>query len=97
MNKMILGTLAVALVALAFPAHAADCDYQTDDGAVAVSVQDQTYYVLAQNDLCQPGCVFSVWVYTYEETNGVAGLQREDTTCSDGSVVLADEGNGPIL
>lgn len=34
------------------------------------------FYV--DNDFCQPGCLFSVWVY--QESNGYDGLQRSDET-----------------
>lgn len=33
-----------------------------------------TYYV--DNDMCQPECLFSTWMY--EEANGVFWLQRDD-------------------
>ena len=36
------------------------------------------FYV--DNDLCQPECAFSVWVY--EESNGMPGLQRDDAVVS---------------
>ena len=28
------------------------------------------------NDLCQPDCLFSIWLY--QESNGIPGLQRGD-------------------
>lgn len=35
----------------------------------------------ADNDLCQPECMFSLWVY--QETNGIDGLQRGDSVVND--------------
>lgn len=45
------------------------------------STQDwlATFYVV--NDLCQPQCLFSVWIY--QETNGMEGLQRSDPLHDD--------------
>lgn len=40
---------------------------------------DGTYYV--DNDICNIGCTFSVWIY--EETNAIAGLQRGDEFVDD--------------
>ena len=37
------------------------------------------YYV--DNDLCQPECLLSVWVY--EESNNMEGLQRGDEVVDD--------------
>ena len=92
LNKTLYALMALGLVALAVPASAVDCAPDTDDNAVAVPFGGETYYVLVQNDLCQPDCLFSIWVYTYEETNGLPGLQRAETTC-DGRSIPADEGN----
>jgi hypothetical protein len=51
----------------------------TTEPTLTLETHAGTYYV--QNDLCQPGCLFSVWVY--EESNGEPGLQRGDALCND--------------
>ena len=37
------------------------------------------YYI--DNDLCQPECLFSIWIYN--ESNGIPGLQRGDEVVDD--------------
>ena len=50
---------------------------------IALGIVPNVFY--AVNDICQPSCVFSIWVY--EESNGLPGLQRADDiavdTCHD--------------
>lgn len=41
---------------------------------VTLPANGSVYYV--DNDLCQPECLSSLWIY--EETNGIDGLQRDD-------------------
>lgn len=48
---------------------------EVDSGGSALG----RFYV--DNDLCQPGCMFSIWVY--QESNGIEGLQRGDPVRND--------------
>lgn len=71
MNKFFTTMLALAALAVAVPATlAAGCEPTTSEPEVTQG----EYYV--DNDACQPECIFSIWVY--QESNGIAGLQRSD-------------------
>lgn len=59
---------ALALIA---PAGAQNCEW----GGSPPELSTPTgHYV--DNDLCQPACLASVWIY--QESNGIDGLQRGD-------------------
>ena len=77
MNKFFTTLLTLAALSVALPAGLADhCEgFSTS----VPEAEAAPYYV--DNDLCQPGCAFSIWVY--EETNGIAGLQRGDEVVDD--------------
>lgn len=69
------------LVALSAPAIAEHCTgptAQEDAISTCVGVEPCFYY---DNDSCEPECVFDLWIY--QETNGIAGLQREDVYRDD--------------
>ncbi|HUR70053.1 MAG TPA: hypothetical protein VM370_12480 [Candidatus Thermoplasmatota archaeon] len=85
--------LFVALLAIAVPVCADECvattsDPEVDTGETGVG----RFYV--DNDVCQPECLFSIWLY--QETNGVDGLQREDEVHDDtcGGVYEGDSLHG---
>lgn len=75
--------LAIAAVVIASSpvGQAFHCDFtvspnpEIDTGETPLG----TYYV--ENDLCQPECTSALWVY--EESNGIAGLQRGDVHWDD--------------
>jgi len=80
MNKFFTTLLTLAALAIAMPAGADHCvGYTTSAPEVADSTSGATYYV--DNDLCQPDCIFSIWVY--EESNAIDGLQRGDEVIDD--------------
>lgn len=88
MNKLFTTLLTLAALAIAVPAAALeDCEWREKNYTSEHEVFVDPYYV--DNDFCQLDlCGFSIWIY--EETNDMAGLQRDDgfldTTC-DGEVV----------
>lgn len=69
-----------AVVALAAPVGADECVPTTSNPEIDApfGAGDHTYI---DNDLCQPDCIFSVWVY--QETNDIPGLQRRDSVKDD--------------
>lgn len=86
MRRILAGLAVLALAGLA-SAQTATCTLTTSSasltfealGSQGVTVGSgqafsTTAYVV--NDLCQPSCVFSTWIYL--ERNGVDGLQRHD-------------------
>lgn len=77
-----LVALLVAL-AVAMPGGAEHCTtWSTSEPEVDISaVSDVTYIAYVDNDLCQPECIFSVWLYC--ESNGIEGLQRGDEVRDD--------------
>jgi len=78
MNKFFTTLLTLAALAVALPAGLADhCSSYNTSTAEFDAIPP--YYV--DNDLCQPGCIYSIWVY--EETNGIEGLQRGDEFVDD--------------
>jgi hypothetical protein len=98
MNKMYTVILTIAAIALMVPSNAiATCDMAlaTPELTVPDASGQAGGDVYVDNDFCQlDGCSFSLWVY--QETNGVAGLQRGDEvendvdTCTDGTVADTD-------
>lgn len=82
---MLRTTASAALLALtlllATAAAAEDgCERTTSDPEVDTGdTPVGRYYV--DNDPCQPGCLYSVWIYP--ETNGEDGLQRQDEMKDD--------------
>ena len=82
MQKLIVATL--AFVVLALPTSAARCTWTTSTPTLGAG----GVYVVT--DLCQPGCLLSLWAYA--ETNHIAGLQRSDRTWDDtcGGMIDAD-------
>lgn len=77
-------TLLLAVAALGLVVGVADAEHTcpTTEPTATITAGDATFYVI--NDLCQPQCLFSVWIY--QETNGIPGLQRCDelgASCSD--------------
>jgi hypothetical protein len=76
MNKFFTTLLTLAAVSVALPAGLADhcTSWNTEAPEVDSTLVGGAYYV--DNDVCQPECIFSIWVY--EESNGIAGLQRGD-------------------
>lgn len=60
--------LAIALITSAANASA-NC---TTEPTATVETPVRTIYIV--NDMCQPECLFSIWIY--EESNGEPGLQR---------------------
>jgi hypothetical protein len=75
MNKFLTILLTVAALSIAIPAVAKPCVLSTSN---ATPLPGGLYIV---NDLCQPGCITSIFVY--EESNGVGGLQRGDLRVDD--------------
>ena len=76
MNKFFTTLLTLAALAVAMPAGADHCvTYSTSSPEVDAG----GYYV--DNDVCQPGCIFSIWIY--QESNGISGLQRGDSVVDD--------------
>lgn len=88
MNKFYTALIALTAIAMMVPASAADC-YTTSDPEVTTPAgtgPNAGGEVYVDNDNCQPvvgdgTCLFSTWIY--EETNGIAGLQRDDEVKSD--------------
>ena len=75
MNKFFTTLLTLAAIAIAIPAGAAHCTApNTEAPEVDTTAVGGAHYV--DNDLCQPECIFSIWIY--EESNGISGLQRGD-------------------
>lgn len=86
MNKMFTILLALAAFALLVPANADGLCYTTSEAAVTVPGQSLVGDLYVVNDACQPvigdgSCTVSLWIY--QESNGIAGLQRGDETHSD--------------
>jgi hypothetical protein len=98
MNKFFTVLAALVAVSMMVPANAEECtivtsspqvDTDRDAPGVVDTVNDQAgafppghhqFYVI--NDLCQVDlCGWSIWIY--EETNGMAGLQRKDDFIGD--------------
>lgn len=75
MNKFFTTLLALAAIGMAAPAFAAGCEMTTSAPEAAAG----GLYV--DNDLCQPDCLFSAWVY--QESNEIDGLQRGDEVVDD--------------
>ena len=77
--KLLLTLL--ALTAIGVPAQALEeCHEDPYDLKFVDPLTGNTYYVV--NDPCQTsGCLYSVWIY--QETNGVAELQRCDESHMD--------------
>jgi len=60
---------------------------QSVEGGLVLTPGHHQYYV--DNDFCQlENCGFSIWIY--EESNGVAGLQRNDQFSGDRTCGLYD-------
>jgi len=80
MNKFFTTLVTLAALTIAMPAGADHCvDFTTSAPEATDSSTGTTYYV--DNDLCQPECIYSIWVY--EESNGIDGLQRGDEVVDD--------------
>lgn len=63
------------VIAIAAPAVGDHCGaWATDDPDLMVYALGTVVYV--DNDLCQPTCLWSAWVY--QESNGMPGMQRDD-------------------
>ena len=75
MNKFLMTLLTLSALAVAVPVSAATCATTTSNP----EVHQGALYV--DNDLCQPGCVLSIWIY--EESNSIPGLQRQDSGRDD--------------
>ena len=72
----IMKTSLVALALfLAGAAWADECEPTTSNPEIEVL----GFYI--DNDVCQPECLFSIWIY--EESNGIEGLQRSDEVKDD--------------
>lgn len=74
-------TLLAGMLLVAATAAAETCQQET---TATLETPAGTFYVV--NDLCQPDCLFSIWIY--QESNGEPGLQRceeiydeDDCTC----------------
>lgn len=65
-------TLFLSLLALVLIASGARAEHCAEEDATTVETPAGTFYVV--NEQCQPGCLFSIWVY--QESNGHPGLQR---------------------
>ena len=98
MNKFYPALVALVAIAMMIPASAQDsCITEsspefTSPPGLGPNAGGEIYL---DNDNCQPvigddTCLFSTWIY--EETNGIAGLQRDDEVqsnvkdCTDGTV-----------
>lgn len=75
------GSIALLIILLVAPAHAQECT-PTTSAAPEVDVAGERYYLIVDPSLC-PGCPVGVHVIVYEETNGIAGLQRQDERHDD--------------
>jgi hypothetical protein len=75
MNKFFTTLMTLAVVAITGTAFAQDCEMTTSIPEAAAG----GFYV--DNDLCQPVCLFSIWIY--QESNGIEGLQRGDEVVDD--------------
>jgi hypothetical protein len=71
--------LAIVGIALAMGAAGADHCETWSTSKPDTTSSDGRYYV--DNDMCQPECIFSIWLY--EESNGYDGLQRGDEVVDD--------------
>lgn len=84
MNKLFTTLLTLAALSIALPASLADhCTTYSASDAEITTTGDEGAIHYVDNDLCQPECGFSIWLY--EESNGLPGLQRSP----------AAEGNNP--
>lgn len=86
MNKMYTVLLGLAAFALLVPANAEGDCWTTSEAAVTVPGQGLAGDLYLVNDACQPvigdgSCTFSIWLY--QESNGIAGLQRGDEVHTD--------------
>ena len=84
MNKMYTVLLTLAAFAMLVPANADESCLGTP--STDLTIPDATGAaggdIYVDNDFCQlDGCAFSIWIY--QETNGVAGLQRGDEVEND--------------
>lgn len=75
-----MSVCALLTLALALPALGAGCEGTTSTTSTSQVVVGAGGFYVA-NDICQPGCTFSIWIY--QESNGVPGLQRGDTMRDD--------------
>jgi hypothetical protein len=75
MNKFFTTLLTLAALGIAIPAFAQECELTTSSPEVDAA----GFYV--DNDACQPDCGYSIWIY--QESNGIAGLQRGDEVHDD--------------
>ncbi len=78
-----LGALALVLTFVT-PAIGEACTPTTSEPEFDVA----GFYV--DNDVCQPNCLFSIWIY--QESNGIEGLQRGDEVVDDtcGGMIESD-------
>jgi hypothetical protein len=81
LNKFFTTVLTLASLAIALPAYAGGCEITTSAPELTIpeTAAGPAHYV--DNDACQPGCGFSIWIY--EESNGMDGLQRGDEVVDD--------------
>ena len=75
MNKFFTTLLTLAAISIALPAALADCTPTTSTPEVSAGG------LYLDNDLCQPVCLFSIWLY--QESNDMEGLQRGDEVVDD--------------
>ncbi len=76
MRSLFLALTVALVVALSGTGNASHCTtWSTSDPEV------EAFGFYVDNDLCQPQCIFSIW--SYEETNGIPGLQRGDEVRDD--------------
>jgi hypothetical protein len=71
--------LLTVVLAIAIPAHADECiptTSVTGDDMIVVEFPRNGLLDYLAIDVCQPGCIFSIW--TYFEANETPGLQRAD-------------------
>ena len=74
-GRLILGALSLFLVF--GTGSASDCTtWSTSHPEVDTTDANPLGRTYVDNDLCQPECLFSVWIYF--EANGIPGLQRGD-------------------
>lgn len=73
--SFLLGAVSLVLMLMG----STDAEHCTTWSTSHPEVSVDGFYV--DNDVCQPECVFSIWLY--EEGNGIPGLQRGDEVVDD--------------
>jgi len=99
MNKTYTALVALAAFALLVPAQAEELCYTTSSPELTIPGDAIGGDIYVDNDLCEPvvgdgTCTAAIWIY--QETNGIAGLQRGDENvndvinCTDGTTADLD-------